>query len=333
MAAVIYPVKTMTSVNWQRVSLTNRVISRSKLNSLKNLFALLCSLVVILCGGNAQPGTDSLHQVARYQDSVRAVNEQLHHQRIFDEFQATLDNHPFLRFRAEPEILMIEWREYRDMDSVFYFIIGLVLFLALIRLIFPRYMSSLFVLSFRASPRQQQLREQMLQTPLPALLMNVFFVIVLATHLSFLAIHFDLFPPEDFWMLQIYTMAIIAGIYTGKYFLLQIAGWIFGNRNAAAVYLFSVFLVNKITAILLLPLLVMIAFPSPELEPVVLIISCVLLVGIFVYRFIIAYKPLRNEIKLTRLHFFLYICAFEIAPLLLIYKVLLSFVGSSFSSF
>jgi len=42
------------------------------------------------------------------------------------------------------------------------------------------------------------------------------------------------------------------------------------------------------------------------------------------YRFIISYRPVRSEIKVNRFHFFLYLCAFEIAPLLLIYKVLLT---------
>ncbi len=48
------------------------------------------------------------------------------------------------------------------------------------------------------------------------------------------------------------------------------------------------------------------------------------------YRFIISYKPIRNEIKVSRFHFFVYLCAFEIAPLLLIYKVLLIFVERTY---
>jgi hypothetical protein len=51
---------------------------------------------------------------------------------------------------------------------------------------------------------------------------------------------------------------------------------------------------------------------------------------LFIYRFIISYTPIRNEIKLNRFHFFIYLCAFEIAPLLLIYKVLLIFVERSY---
>jgi hypothetical protein len=68
------------------------------------------------------------------------------------------------------------------------------------------------------------------------------------------------------------------------------------------------------------------AFPSSPLYPLAVVISLVLIVLLFLYRFFISYRPIRNEIKVGKFHFFLYLCAFEIAPLLLIYKVLLNFV-------
>ena len=46
----------------------------------------------------------------------------------------------------------------------------------------------------------------------------------------------------------------------------------------------------------------------------------------WLYRILAAYRPIRNEIKLTPFYFFLYLCAFEIAPVLLIYKVLLTYL-------
>jgi hypothetical protein len=81
--------------------------------------------------------------------------------------------------------------------------------------------------------------------------------------------------------------------------------------------------------IFLLPIIALLAFPTPGLMPVVLTISYILVAGMLFYRFIISYRPVRSEIKLNRFHFFLYLCAFEIAPLLLIYKVLLTFMNQS----
>jgi hypothetical protein len=55
------------------------------------------------------------------------------------------------------------------------------------------------------------------------------------------------------------------------------------------------------------------------------------MIGIlFAYRFIVSFNPVRKEIKVRGIHFLLYLCAFELAPLLLIYKVLLSYLEKAY---
>jgi hypothetical protein len=51
---------------------------------------------------------------------------------------------------------------------------------------------------------------------------------------------------------------------------------------------------------------------------------------LYIYRFIAAYSALYKEIKISGLHFILYLCAFEIAPLLLIYKVLVTYLEKAY---
>ena len=188
----------------------------------------------------------------------------------------------------------------------------------------------MFTLFFRATLRQQQLREQLLQAPLPALLMNIFFVVSFATYCSLLAVHFKLPFAHNFWTTLFYAVILIAAIYFIKFIFLNIVGWIFGISNVTDTYIFIVFLINKMIGIFLLPVIALLAFPIPTLLPVLLMVSYILVGGMLFYRFIISYRPVRSEIKVNLFHFFLYLCAFEIAPLLLIYKVLLKFVERSF---
>jgi hypothetical protein len=248
----------------------------------------------------------------------------------YSSIEKVFRNNPYFNFYGTPQLLTIDVRKTTHEEGIFYFILSLLLYIALMRLIFYKYMNAMFTLFFRATLRHQQLREQMLQSPLPALLMNIFFVVALATYFAFLARSFHLHITAGFWSTILYGMIILSVIYTGKFILLHMVGWIFGISGVTDTYLFIVLLVNKMIGIFLLPILILMAFPDPYLLPAVLILSYVMLAGMFLYRFIISYKPVRNEIKLNRLHFFLYLCAFEIAPLLLIYKVLLVFVDSSF---
>lgn len=242
---------------------------------------------------------------------------------VIKETQELIKAHPWFNFDGQPERLFIEERSSENNEGIFYFVVALVFYIALMRLIFYKYMSTMFTLFFRATLRQQQLREQMLQARLPALLMNIFFVVVFATYSALVAKHFG--ATDGFWHILLVALIIISIIYTGKFLILNIAGWIFGISNASDTYVFIVFMINKMIAIFLLPFVILLAFPTAYLTGIVLILSYILVAGLFIYRYLISYRPIRNEIKLSRLHFFLYLCAFEIAPLLLIYKVLLTF--------
>ena len=280
-----------------------------------------------------QQAKDSLLAIAQQEinrtaDSIRKFLLERRKQSLAA-FQQVLNEHPHYQFDGPPERQGIRFRDRVSNDGIFYFIVSLVLYIALMRLFFYKYMSTMFTLFFRATLRQQQLREQLLQAPLPALLMNIFFVISLATYCSFLAMHFRLPFADSFWQTLLYAIAVIACIYIVKYIFLNIVGWIFGITNVTDTYIFIVFLINKMIGIFLLPVIAMLAFPTPGLFPVMLTISYILIGGMLFYRFIISYRPVRSEIKLNRLHFFIYLCAFEIAPLLLIYKVLMTFVDRS----
>jgi hypothetical protein len=280
-----------------------------------------------------QKAKDSLLQItqmeiAKAADSIRKVVKARRRQ-IYVAFQKVVKEHPFFGINGPVVRQSIEIRHPPDNDGFFYFIVGLVLYIALMRLFFYKYVSTMFTLFFRATLRQQQLREQLLQAPLPALLMNIFFVVSAATYCSLLAAHYHIEFAGNFWTTWLYAVALIAAIYVVKFIFLNVVGWIFGIGHVTDTYIFIIFLINKMIGIFLLPFIALLAFPTPELINIVILLSYILIAGMLFYRFIISYRPVRNEIKLTRFHFFLYLCAFEIAPLLLIYKVLLAFVLSS----
>jgi hypothetical protein len=287
------------------------------------------SIILVESIRQAQHVKDSAtKETLRLADSVAQAEENRRRQRIAN-FQLILQQHPYFNFFGHPRYQTLYLRNNETNDGIFYFITGLVLYIALMRLFFYKYISTMFTLFFRATLRQQQLREQLLQAPLPALLMNIFFIASLAAYCTFVAGHLQLSFYDDFWTTFMYAVIAIGGIYIIKYIFLNVVGWIFGISNVTDTYIFIVFLINKMIGIFLLPFIALLAFPTPSVLPAVLMVSYILVGGMLFYRFLISYRPVRSEIKLNRFHFFLYLCAFEIAPLLLIYKVLLAFVDRS----
>jgi hypothetical protein len=128
-----------------------------------------------------------------------------------------------------------------------------------------------------------------------------------------------------FWIVFLYCAIGLTAIYFIKFIGLKIFGWVFNMQEAAESYIFIVFIVNKMIGILLLPFLILLAFSPGAVYSVSFTLSLVLIGGLLAYRFILTYAAIRNEVRVNPFHFFLYLCAFEIAPLLLIYRALLEF--------
>jgi hypothetical protein len=229
-------------------------------------------------------------------------------------------------FFAKPVSNLVEQRKPIGKEALFYLLAGLLLYFSLIRILFNKYLTNLMGLVFRGSLKQKQIREQLLQTPLPSLLLNIYFVMISGLYLVFLMQHFQLASNRGFWTLLVYCTMATGVVYLTKFLVLKFTGWIFNMREAADTYIFIVFLVNKLLGVFLMPVLLLLAFSPANWNGVIITLSLVMVFISFAYRYLISFAPVRREVKVSQFHFFMYLCAFEIIPLLLIYKVLLRFL-------
>lgn len=243
-----------------------------------------------------------------------------------DFWEKVLALNPFFNFTGKPVVEIFEVHHPNSKDSLFYLVVAILFYFALIRIFFEKYFNNLMTLFFRVSLRQQQIREQVLQTPLPSLLLNILFVISAGLYACYLFHYSPMGAGISFWILYLDCMVLLGTIYLVKFLVLKFIGWVFSISRATDIYIFIVFLVNKMLGIFLLPFLIIITFSGPEMREIFITISLAMIFVLWSYRILASYRPVRNEIKLTPFYFFLYLCAFEIAPLLLIYKVLLTYL-------
>ncbi|WP_152269970.1 DUF4271 domain-containing protein [Agriterribacter humi] len=213
-------------------------------------------------------------------------------------------------------------------DELFYILCGTLFFLGILRVGFPKYFQDVFNVFWKSAFRQKQIRDQLQQAGMTTLLFNIFFVFSTALF-SYLVIEYTANNVAKPWLLFAICFFSIALIYCGKYFILKLMGWMFGQPMAADSYIFIVFLVNKILSILLIPLMLVLAFGDPVFQQIAFTVSIILLGFLLIYRFILYFSVLRNELKISLLHLVLYVCGFEIIPVLLIYKLLLHLFGRS----
>lgn len=261
-------------------------------------------------------------------DTARILTKAVIAKKPIDSFYLKILDNPFFRTKAKPIFLVINERKRTSKDEMFYLLLGLLLFLAFIKLIFSRYFSNIFRLFFQPSFRQKQTREQLQQNNLPSLLLNLFFIFSCGAYVSFLLTYYHV-THLGFWLLLLYSSLSLLILYAGKYLFLTFAGWVFNVNEAANAYIFAVYLVNKILGVILIPFTLIIAFSSSGIINISITISILLILLLFFYRYFVSYSPVRKEVRVSLLHFFFYVFAFEIMPLLLIYKTLTLYLDKS----
>ena len=206
-------------------------------------------------------------------------------------------------------------------DEQFYILAGLLLFAGLIRALYPKYFAALFNIFFQSAQRQS--RENIAQEALPSLLMNVLFVFSGGLLLASFVKGDDVLQRFSFPLLWLYSCAALAAIYIIKWLFISFFGWSFSVTEAAKGYRFIVFLVNKVAGLFFLPLLLILTYSTGADFAIISTIAVVLVMLLLLYRYIVSVSTVGKKLKIHPVHFFLYLCAVEILPLLITYKVLL----------
>jgi hypothetical protein len=282
----------------------------------QTFFLLYCIIFVpaLLC---AQKPDSTLAIKDSLQSPVIAVSQ--YNQAL----QTILGQNKFLNSSGTAVSMAVKPKKSKSAEDIFYLLAGLVLLMAIIKFFFARYFANLFRVFFNTSLRQGQLTDQLLQAKLPSLFFNLFFIISAGTYAYFLLQHYGFITTQQQWVLLGACIGVLGLVYVVKYSTLKFTGWVTGYKSSTDIYIFIIFLIGKILGVILIPFMVLIAFAKLPIANAAALISLLMVVLLFLLRFIRSYGLLQNQLKVSRFHFFLYIAGVEIIPLLLLYKGLL----------
>ena len=245
-----------------------------------------------------------------------------------DVYKVLIDSNSLVNVKGKPKAIpILIKRNDSETESFFYIITLLMLALGILKTLYSRYFSTLFRVFFNTSLRQNQLTDQLEQAKLPSLFFNLFFIIVAGIYV-FLVLRFFSVQPEknNFYFIGL-CAAAVGFCYFIKYIFLRIIGGITEHSPEANSYIFIVFLLNKIIGISLMPFIILIALSNRNLATYALLTSAIILALMLLMRFYRSYSFLRSRLKISTLHFSIYILAFEVCPPAVIYKGAMLFFG------
>ena len=240
-----------------------------------------------------------------------------------------LMTHPYLPMQTKPSFRINELRIAASFDGRFYLIIGMLFYLAFIKVTFPKYFYNVFELIFQSPIRQKQTREQLQQNNLASLFSNILFILNASIFVSLIAVK-NGWVDLSLYSCIAYSAVGFTALYLFKFLFLWLSGWLFSQGEAIGNYSFIVFLTNKVMGVFLIPAILLLAF-SPESVQDFAYNSALIVISIFfVYRYLVSFSIVRASLKVSAFHFFLYLCTCEVLPMLVLYKLTMDFISGTF---
>lgn len=261
----------------------------------------------------------SKYGLVPFSDSIQmSINGHLQHS-----FDSLLQSNKMLTNKNVINAI-IHPKFYNDRTADFYLVLIMIVVLGLIRVSDPKYFQILWQTFKNPSQSSRQLKDKIQSATYSNLFMNLFFTVTLGVYLYFV---FKAFNAREINYLNrpISILFLVGGvmvIYIAKYFVIRFSGWAFRVEGITEQYIFNVFLVNKIIAILLLPFIALIAFADSEMAHFAILASFFAFILLFLNRYLRSWQVFGSFFQYSKSHFFIYLCASELLPLAVLMKLL-----------
>lgn len=208
----------------------------------------------------------------------------------------------------------------QNKDYLFYSFLGITMLLALIKISFPKYFNQIFWFFLHPNDRKKNVSDPINgQHIIPAVLLNLFFALTGGLFLT--QIFHPVWTGGNFWKNWIIFSLVLVVVYFVKYLIIKLSGWLFNSPVAAGTYNNVVFSINKIMGLFLLPITLLIAYGGPQSIRSAISTAAIVISMLLIYRYVASFLLIKGKLSVNALHFILYLCAVEIIPLLLAYKV------------
>ena len=205
---------------------------------------------------------------------------------------------------------------------------GVLLFLifttfVLIRITAPKKIIKVFISVFSLQEAKQLFREEFKLTKRVSILLGVSFIIVMAFLVQFINQYFGLILNDYSQLKQfLFFTGVISSMYLIKFIANYMLAFITSNEELGKEYLFNVYVFSQTIGIVLFPVVICLQFTKYPAEWF-LYPALILCGGFYALRMFRGFVISVSEQNVGILYIFLYLCALEILPLLVLIKFLL----------
>lgn len=214
---------------------------------------------------------------------------------------------------------------YKDAspDWLFYVLLLVVAALAWIRYFFGKIFGQTLQAIFNVNITNQIVRDENVLLQRTSSFMGVIFNVVFAVVLYHVSNYFrwNLLGIENPFGRFLFLLLTVSAVYSFKFLLLKLLGFIFSVEREMATYIFNIFLINNMLGIVLIPVAVLLSFSIAHQPGLFVVAACVLYGMALIYRFFRGFVIGLSYKGVNLMYLFLYFCALEFAPVLVLLKI------------
>lgn len=194
---------------------------------------------------------------------------------------------------------------------------------AVLKIFYSKIFRQLLAAFFNNSVTNQVVRDENILVQRASILLSVIFYFTASLFLFQVSEFFQWDNPlmaEGFSRYIIFAL-FLAMAYSVKMIFLKIFGGIFNADRQVAAYIFNIFLINNILGMFLLPVIIILAFVDFYAIQYVMYAALAAAAGCYAYRLARGVSIGLSIPGFSLFYLILYLCAFEFAPLGILYKL------------
>jgi len=199
----------------------------------------------------------------------------------------------------------------------------LVAYYTALRALYGRVLRNLFGAFTSTTVANQAVRDENLLMQRTSVLLSVLFYFsggLFLYTLSTLRGWENPYLGEGFQQFFLFTV-LLGTAYAVKLVLLKLLGFVLHAGKLVSQYIFNVFLINNVLGVVLVPLLACIAFLPPAIRPYLVYGTAAMIGLLWVFRIVRGIRSWFGMPHYSVYYLILYLCAFEFAPLIVIFKL------------
>lgn len=201
-------------------------------------------------------------------------------------------------------------------------IVALLLFFAVIRITYPNEILVMIQGFFNNRVLTQISKEENLFNSWPFVYLYLLFGFTIGLFLYLISTFTELGGiAEGFNLYLIFSLCILV-LFTLKIITLRFLGFLFDVSRLVREYVSVLYLSYFNTALIFLPVVIIMAFSPKNLAGPFMIFGVFILTIIFIVQFLRAGASIFKTYSLSKFYLFLYLCTLEIGPILILVRIL-----------